>query len=330
MLYIAHPDHPPAKLTRTAHDAWTLSTIDFDWVTFRPENVAEQNRDDGNFMVMADLPNNDSRDAIPGSSVTIYSTGGEFTAAMVGSHVKMRIIPAEMHPEFSPGAEKTTIDYWFDDNDLTQGDELHYQGNVYQSVLNPPTATFGNSPPVHLEGTRPDGRRHNYWQFQHSGTGYAKITTFTDAYKVTATISKHLPSKCASLFGTVQSATNANPVVVTHNGHLINTRDKVFIRGFSQMTEVNNRVFTITALDSNRYSLDDEDGTGYAAETTGGATSMRVYLSGGSINRYTPLAHALPHPPGMQTWLWALSAWTPANGYPRAVCFFEDLSLIHI
>jgi aspartate 1-decarboxylase len=72
-------------------------------------------------------------------------------------------------------------------------------------------------------------------------------------------------------------ATAANPVVVTVTTHGYATGDLVLIRGFTQMTEVNGRVFQITRVDANTFSLDEEDGTGYTAETTGGT----VYKLGG-------------------------------------------------
>lgn len=38
-LYIVHPGHEPAKLTRTSHTAWTLTDITFERGPFRPENI---------------------------------------------------------------------------------------------------------------------------------------------------------------------------------------------------------------------------------------------------------------------------------------------------
>jgi hypothetical protein len=66
-------------------------------------------------------------------------------------------------------------------------------------------------------------------------------------------------------------ATAANPVVVTTAAaHGYTTGNHVLIRGFTQMTEVNDRVFRITVLTTTTFELDDEDGSGYTAETTGG------------------------------------------------------------
>lgn len=38
VLYVAHKDYAPRKITRTDHDAWTIATITFTWGPFLPEN----------------------------------------------------------------------------------------------------------------------------------------------------------------------------------------------------------------------------------------------------------------------------------------------------
>lgn len=65
--------------------------------------------------------------------------------------------------------------------------------------------------------------------------------------------------------------TAANPVVVTATAHGFSDNDYVRITGCTEMTELNNRVFQITYIGANSFSLDGEDGTGYDAETTGGS-----------------------------------------------------------
>jgi len=39
LLFLAHPNHPPHKITRTAHTAWTCEEIVFSWPPFSPENI---------------------------------------------------------------------------------------------------------------------------------------------------------------------------------------------------------------------------------------------------------------------------------------------------
>jgi hypothetical protein len=69
---------------------------------------------------------------------------------------------------------------------------------------------------------------------------------------------------------TAASATAANPVVVTVTAHGYTTGDLVLLRAMDEMTEVNGRVFQITKVDADTFQLDEEDGSGYTAESTGG------------------------------------------------------------
>lgn len=78
----------------------------------------------------------------------------------------------------------------------------------------------------------------------------------------------------------ITSATAVDPVVVTTTSvHGYATDDLVLILGNTQMTQINGRVFRINVLTTTTFELLDEDGTTYAAETTGG-TSRRITNSG--------------------------------------------------
>jgi hypothetical protein len=72
--------------------------------------------------------------------------------------------------------------------------------------------------------------------------------------------------------GTITGATQANPVVITSaTAHGLTTGDRVFITAVSGMTQINNRMFTITVVDSTRFSLNGENGTGHSGYSGGGA-----------------------------------------------------------
>jgi hypothetical protein len=76
---------------------------------------------------------------------------------------------------------------------------------------------------------------------------------------------------------TITGATQADPVVITTSAaHNYNTGDKVFIDSVVGMTEINGRVFTITDTGATTFELDDEDGTGHTAYSSGG-TSARTH-----------------------------------------------------
>jgi len=81
----------------------------------------------------------------------------------------------------------------------------------------------------------------------------------------------------------ITGATTADPVVITSNNHGLQTGDTVSIADVVGMTEINGRAFTVTRVDANTFSLDDEDGTGHTAYTSGG--TWTGYIGGGNNDR---------------------------------------------
>lgn len=75
---------------------------------------------------------------------------------------------------------------------------------------------------------------------------------------------------------TITSTTAADPVSVTATGHGYSTGDIVYITGVGIMDEINDRWFTISYVDPNTFTLDDEDGSGYTAGLDG--TAERAYV----------------------------------------------------
>ena len=72
-LYITHPDHAPAKLTRAGHDDWTLATVDFDWPPLLETNETSVTLD---------------ADATTGA-VSVVASDSLFTADWVGTDVAL-------------------------------------------------------------------------------------------------------------------------------------------------------------------------------------------------------------------------------------------------
>lgn len=71
--------------------------------------------------------------------------------------------------------------------------------------------------------------------------------------------------------GTITGATAADPVVITSSAHGLSNGDRVYISGISGMTELNDRGFVIANVAADTFELEDEDGSGYTAYTTGGS-----------------------------------------------------------
>lgn len=75
VLYLAHPDHPPAKLTRLAHDNWTIADVVFDEPPWR-----DQNEETTTIASSAT-----AKDA----TTTLTASAATFNADMVGGHIWM-------------------------------------------------------------------------------------------------------------------------------------------------------------------------------------------------------------------------------------------------
>lgn len=92
-------------------------------------------------------------------------------------------------------------------------------------------------------------------------------------YKVTAINADNFEESLPGLepIKTITGASQANPVVLTVAAHLYVAGDTVAPRDIVGMIELNDRRFTVgTVLSVNTFELKDEDGTGYAAYSSGG------------------------------------------------------------
>jgi len=157
VLYLAHKDHAPAKLTRTTATTFTLSDIDFVDGPYLDENITTTT-------LYASAQT---------GSVTITASSPLFTSADIGRYIRFREVLEIEHDE------------WAASTSYANGVSVRYNGHVYTQVTGS-TQTSGNTPPVHLEGTETYGAID--WRYDHDGTGYVEITAFTNSTTVTATV----------------------------------------------------------------------------------------------------------------------------------------------
>jgi hypothetical protein len=157
VLYMAHKDHAPAKLTRTTATSFTLDDIDFVDGPYLDENIT-----DTTIYASSDT-----------GSVTITASADLFTSGDVGRLIRLREV-LEIH-----------YDVWSANTSYNNNSFVRYDGHVYKQVSGS-TETSNNTPPVHVEGTETYGDID--WQYRHDDTGYAEITAFTNATTVTATV----------------------------------------------------------------------------------------------------------------------------------------------
>lgn len=79
---------------------------------------------------------------------------------------------------------------------------------------------------------------------------------------------------------TITGATQANPCVITSNGHALSNGDEVYITGVVGMTELNRRRFVIAGVTANTFQLVGCNSTGYTAYSSGGSAEVLVSYVG--------------------------------------------------
>ena len=83
---------------------------------------------------------------------------------------------------------------------------------------------------------------------------------------------------CIASSVSISSATKAYPCQITAVGHGCASGDYVMITGITGMTQINDKIFTISAIDEDNFTLDGVDSTAFAAYTAGGTvTSGKFY-----------------------------------------------------
>lgn len=183
VLFIAHPDVAPQKLSRTGASAFTLAPYAPDWAPFRAENVIEAQK------IQAS--------AVTGAGITLTATGFTFSDNDVDRLVRLREIPESEQPQWAAGVDIHNLDTG---TGSAVNDRVHWEGNVYRlSNLNGKTAS-GTRPPIHTNTdgvTELDGKWS--WEYIHSGAGYARITAVAvGGATATADVVHRLPDSCVS------------------------------------------------------------------------------------------------------------------------------------
>lgn len=157
VIFFAHKNHEPAKLTRTTATSFTFSDIIFTDGPYLDENLT-----DTTLYASADT-----------GTVTITASADLFTSADVGRLIRFREVL------------EVTYDEWAAGTSYANNEFVRYNGHVYKQVTGS-TQTSGNTPPVHTSGTETYGAID--WEYRHDDTGYVKITVFTSATVVTAVV----------------------------------------------------------------------------------------------------------------------------------------------
>ena len=160
VIFLAHKSHEPAKLTRTTETSFTLSDIDFIDGPYLDENITTTT-----------ITSNANT-----GTVTLTASADLFVAGHVGSLFQFR--------------ERVEIGHeaWAASTNYAENALVHHNGNLYKKT-DSGSDSSGTQAPVHLEGTETYGVID--WEYQHSGTGFVKVTAVTNATTATAVVQTH-------------------------------------------------------------------------------------------------------------------------------------------
>lgn len=171
VMFITHPDHPIRTLTRTGHTQWTF---------------AEYEAKNGPFLELNDDEAHTIRASAVTGTVTLTSSKAFFDSGMVGALMYLEQGDEEDYSAWEPGIN------------FSLGDQVRWLENVYQADID--SGDSGAVAPVHLDGSRWDGRTNGSvrWKYLHSGFGTVRITAVASSTSATATVIKRLPENVVS------------------------------------------------------------------------------------------------------------------------------------
>jgi hypothetical protein len=163
IIYIAHPDFAPRKLSRFGATNWTLTTVDFTGGPFKDINPDETRT------VYASAKT---------GNITLTASAATFAPTDVGSLFLME--------------KNTTNDpvlAWEPGKSVSVGNLRKVGDRNYYCT---DAGTTGTATPLHTKGTAWDGSAVQ-WRFEDAGFGIVRITKYTSSTQVSATVIKQLP-----------------------------------------------------------------------------------------------------------------------------------------
>lgn len=163
VMYLAHPNYPPYKLSRFSSNDWRLELVDYKDGPFDPQNSTATTL----------------YSSAATGAVTVTASAATFVATDVGRLLRLSQKSVVDVRQWEPGKAVVI-------NDVRRSDGKNY------IALN--AATTGTIRPIHVEGAVFDGDTGVQWQFLDAGYGYLKITGFTSSTVVTGTVIKRLPT----------------------------------------------------------------------------------------------------------------------------------------
>lgn len=153
VLFLAHKDHAPAKLTRTTATSFTLTDIDFIDGPYLDENDT-----DTTLFVTSST-----------GTTHLVSSTSLFSSTDVGRYIRFREVLEIDH------------DLWEASTSYAANVTVRFGGHVYKQVTGS-TQTSGNTPPVHVSGDETYGSI--TWRYVHDDTGYVSIVSLNSQISI--------------------------------------------------------------------------------------------------------------------------------------------------
>lgn len=190
VMTLVHGSHAPAELARTSHTAWSLTDVTFEAGPFQKYDTND---------ITVNVSGSD--DMAVGDVVTITSSADVFAASDVGHEIFLELANLDDVPKWEGNqhSDPNSTDPAASLYKSTVGQRVRANGNVYQAKN---AKLIGVNPPDHSEGEQAAGDDRTTWIYKHDGEGRARITAFTNAQTVTATVSKTIPKEIVTGGGT--------------------------------------------------------------------------------------------------------------------------------
>lgn len=288
VMTIVHPDHAPMSLSRTAHDAWALTT---DVITSGPWQ--EMNVDKTSTVYV---------DAEVGSAITVTASKAIFTDDTIG-----QLFYLEQRNYGQP---------WEPGKVIAVGD-VRRSDSKYYKALN--AATTGGMRPTHYTDVWNDGAVD--WEYLHSGYGVVRIDAVAVDHKsCTAEVLSRIPSK--ALIGSLPAsqavsdvdiaATALGNIALTVTGHGLTTPgtcdvDVTFV--LDSLSQYLNGTYYYEVIDANTLAI---SATVYYTDPT-------ITLPVGTITVLSGLGSGS----STGTFRWKFGAWNGGAGFPRTVSYHQ-------
>jgi hypothetical protein len=328
VLTVVHPGYAPRQISRTDHDAWTISVFSNIGGPFQEVNVDEVK--------------SISASGVTGS-VTLTSNFDVFTSAFIGSYMFLESKP------------NTSVEAWETSKRIYNGTVIKANGRYYRATSVNPSGyarITGTLRPTHTEGKEWDGAGNLEgavyrnpgsssnsdayvgveWEYLHSGFGIVEITGVSGARTATGTVIKRLPDEVViTSAGTAKtitavSQTSTGLIRVTATAHGLTGTDTASFSirynysrssydpetgttSTSTGVDTFSGTSTLYVIDANTIDLQTNFSSmdGYSSFAGGASTVQRVVSNVGS-----------------ETYKWAFEAWGNTQGYPSAVTYHQQ------